>query len=127
MFFSNTGKDIDMLGKGKSIQVASKSMSVGLKIINVNKTYIMNENHSIEVPDNKNKPISNDFSYFVNINKKAVTFLKKQLIVFQEEETNVSLPNLEKVKVAYKNMFKKNPPATMGIHKMLIDIVNSLQ
>jgi hypothetical protein len=97
-----TGKDIEMImtGKGKSIQVASKSMSVGIEIINMNKTYITDEDLYIEARVEKNAPIHNDFSYFVKINKKAVTFLKKQLIVFQEEETNVSLPNLKKVKVA---------------------------
>jgi len=92
-----------------------------------------------------NWDVHNGESYFIKINTKAVTFLKKQLSWIQEEfegtrnkqqatrnkqqgtsSNNNSLPNIEKVKQAYKNLFKKNP-SNMGIHRMLHDIVNLLQ
>ena len=100
------GKDLQMImtGKVKYIQVAySHGNNNGIIIININKKYITDEDNDMSKflsPKNTSVLVHNGESYFIKINKKAVTFLKKQLIIFQEEETNVSLPNLKKVKVA---------------------------
>jgi len=62
--------------------------------------------------------------------KQQATSNKQQATRNKQQATssnNNSLPNIEKVKQAYKNLFKKNPPNPMGIHRMLHDIVNLLQ
>jgi predicted metal-dependent hydrolase len=138
------GKDLQMImtGKVKYIQVAySHGNNNGIIIININKKYITDEDNDMSKflsPKNTNVLVHNGESYFIKINTKAVTFLKKQLSWIQEEfegtrnkqqatrNNNNSLPNIEKVKQAYKNLFKKNP-SNMGIHRMLHDIVNLLQ
>jgi predicted metal-dependent hydrolase len=138
------GKDLQMImtGKVKYIQVAySHGNNNGIIIININKKYITDEDNDMSKflsPKNTNVLVHNGESYFIKINTKAVTFLKKQLSWIQEEfegtrnkqqgtsSNNISLPNIEKVKQAYKNLFKKNP-SNMGIHRMLHDIVNLLQ
>jgi predicted metal-dependent hydrolase len=138
------GKDLQMImtGKVKYIQVAySHGNNNGIIIININKKYITDEDNDMSKflsPKNTNVLVHNGESYFIKINTKAVTFLKKQLSWIQEEfegtrnkqqgtsSNNNSLPNIEKVKQAYKNLFKKNP-SNMGIHRMLHDIVNLLQ
>ena len=147
-----TGKDLQMImtGKVKYIQAAySHGNNNGIIIININKKYITDEDNDMSKflsPKNTNVPVHNGESYCIKINTKAVTFLKKQLSWIQEEfegtrnkqqatrnkqqgtsSNNNSLPNIEKVKQAYKNLFKKNPPNPMGIHRMLHDIVNLLQ
>jgi hypothetical protein len=179
-----TGKDLQMImtGKVKSIQVGSQDLSSGFELINITKKYLTDKQNLADrdvdngytidlreflLPEKTNVPVHNEYTHFVKITQKTVTFLKKQLSRIQEEfegtrnkqqgtsnkqqatsnkqqatsskqqatsnkqqgtsSNNNSLPNIEKVKQAYKNLFKKNPPNPMGIHRMLHDIVNLLQ
>ena len=97
-----TGKDLQMImtGKVKSIQVGSQDLSSGFELINITKKYLTDKQNLADrdvgngytidlreflLPEKTNVPVHDEYTHFVKITQKTVTFLKKQLSWIQEE------------------------------------------